>query len=192
MQKLHSTKLCIHICSGVCTTREFRTKRGLLLKACTTMRKAAHNGQEAHPIVLRSVWESGKEVGILSTDLYKRYNRCECITLSNAAFASRSTRCQFCFSSVNIMYASSTDWAAFLRDDPFVNPLCVGFCILWINGCILSLITACLHHNAESCIKWAGSTSNCFKVGMGAGKDVSLALIFINYISTHYYTVCKM
>jgi hypothetical protein len=29
-----------------------------------------------------------------------------------------------------------------MRDDPFVNPLCVGFCILWINGCILSLITA--------------------------------------------------
>jgi hypothetical protein len=26
--------------------------------------------------------------------------------------------------------------------NPFVNPLCVGFCILWINGCILSLITA--------------------------------------------------
>ena len=24
-----------------------------------------------------------------------------------------------------------------------------------------------LHHNAESCIKWAGSTSDCFKVGMG-------------------------
>jgi hypothetical protein len=26
--------------------------------------------------------------------------------------------------------------------NPFVNPLCVWFCILWINGCILSLITA--------------------------------------------------
>ena len=73
---------------------------------------------------------------------YIRRNRCECITLSNAAFASRSTRCQFCFSSVNILYASSTGRAAFMRDDPFVNPLCVGFCILWINGCILSLITA--------------------------------------------------
>ena len=24
-----------------------------------------------------------------------------------------------------------------------------------------------LHHNAESCIKWTGSTSDCFKVGMG-------------------------
>jgi hypothetical protein len=24
-----------------------------------------------------------------------------------------------------------------------------------------------LHNNAESCIKWAGSTSDCFKVGMG-------------------------
>jgi hypothetical protein len=34
-QKLHLTKLYIHICSGVCTTPEFRTKRGLLLKACT-------------------------------------------------------------------------------------------------------------------------------------------------------------
>jgi hypothetical protein len=69
-------------------------------------------------------------------------NRCECITLSNAAFASRSTRCPFCFSSVNILYASSTGIAAFMGDDPFVNPLCVGFCKLWINGCILSLITA--------------------------------------------------
>ena len=43
-----------------------------------------------------------------------------------------------------------------------------------------------LHHNAESCIKWAGSTSDCFKVGMGARQGVSLALISINYISTHY------
>ena len=43
-----------------------------------------------------------------------------------------------------------------------------------------------LHHNTESCIKWTGSTSDCFKVGMGAGKEVSLALISINYISTHY------
>jgi hypothetical protein len=33
--------------------------------------------------------------------------------LSNAAFASRSTRCPFCFSSVNILYASSTGRAAF-------------------------------------------------------------------------------
>ena len=24
-----------------------------------------------------------------------------------------------------------------------------------------------LHNNAESCIKWAGSTSDCFKAGMG-------------------------
>jgi hypothetical protein len=24
-----------------------------------------------------------------------------------------------------------------------------------------------LHHNADSCIKWAGSTLHCFKVGMG-------------------------
>jgi hypothetical protein len=37
------------------------------------MRKAAQNGQEARPIALRSVWETGKEVGILSTDLYKLY-----------------------------------------------------------------------------------------------------------------------
>ena len=73
---------------------------------------------------------------------YIRRNRCECITLSNADFASRSTKCPFCFSSVNILYASSTGRAAFIGDDPFVNPLCVGFCILWINGCILSLITA--------------------------------------------------
>jgi hypothetical protein len=36
----------------------------------------------------------------------------------------------FCFSSVNILYASSTGRAAFMGDDPFVNPLCVGFCIL--------------------------------------------------------------
>jgi hypothetical protein len=35
-----------------------------------------------------------------------RRNRCECISLSNAAFAARSTRCPFCFSSVNILYAS--------------------------------------------------------------------------------------
>jgi hypothetical protein len=72
-----------------------------------------------------------RQGGILSTDLYKLYinplldrlqdvgiglnrNRCECITLSNAAFASRSTRCPFCFSSVNIMYASSTGRAAFM------------------------------------------------------------------------------
>ena len=60
-------------------------------------------------------------------------NRCECITLSNAAFASRSTRCPYCFSSVNILHASSTGRAAFMGDDPFVSPLCVGFCILWIN-----------------------------------------------------------
>jgi hypothetical protein len=38
--------------------------------------------------------------------------------------------------SVNILYASSTGRAAFMGDDAFVNPLCVGFCILWINGCI--------------------------------------------------------
>ena len=37
---------------------------------------------------------------------YIRRNRCECITLSNAAFASRSTRCPFCFSSVNIPFKS--------------------------------------------------------------------------------------
>jgi hypothetical protein len=43
---------------------------------------------------------------------------------------------------VNILYASSTGRAAFIGDDPFVNPLCVGFCTLRINGCILSLITA--------------------------------------------------
>jgi hypothetical protein len=35
---------------------------------------------------------------------------------------------------------SSTGILAFMGDDLFVNPLCVGFCILWINGCILSLI----------------------------------------------------
>ena len=28
-----------------------------------------------------------------------------------------------------------------------------------------------LHHNAESCIKWAGSTSDCFKVGMGVRQE---------------------
>jgi hypothetical protein len=39
------------------------------------------------------------------------------------------------------MYASSTGRAAFMGVDPFINPLCVGICILWINGCILSLIT---------------------------------------------------
>ena len=39
-----------------------------------------------------------------------------------------------------------------------------------------------LHHNAESCIKWAGSTSDCFKFGMGSDKEVSLARISINYI----------
>jgi hypothetical protein len=42
----------------------------------------------------------------------------------------------FCFSSVNILYASSTGIAAFMGGDSFVNPLCVGFCILWINGCL--------------------------------------------------------
>jgi hypothetical protein len=31
------------------------------------------------------------------------------------------------------MYASSTGRATFIGDDPFVNPLCVGFCILWIT-----------------------------------------------------------
>jgi hypothetical protein len=41
--------------------------------------------------------------------------------LSNAAFASSSTRCPFCFSSVNILYASSTGRAAFIGDDPFVR-----------------------------------------------------------------------
>ena len=45
--------------------REYRTKRGLLLKACTTMRKAAWNGQETRSIVLRSVWETGKEVSLV-------------------------------------------------------------------------------------------------------------------------------
>ena len=43
-----------------------------------------------------------------------------------------------------------------------------------------------LHHNAESCIKWERNTSDCFKVGMGVRQEVSLALISINYISTHY------
>ena len=85
-------------------------------------------------------------------------NRCECITLSNAAFASRSTRCPFCFSSVNILYASSTGRAAFMGDDPFINLLCVGFCILWINGCILSLITAStklyIHICSGVCTTW--------------------------------------
>ena len=28
-----------------------------------------------------------------------------------------------------------------------------------------------LHHNAESCIKWTGSTSDCFKVGMGVRQE---------------------
>ena len=28
-----------------------------------------------------------------------------------------------------------------------------------------------LHHNAESCIKWAGSTSDCFNVGMGVRQE---------------------
>jgi hypothetical protein len=35
----------------------------------------------------------------------------------------KSTRCPFCFSSVNILYASATGRAAFMGDDPFVNPL---------------------------------------------------------------------
>ena len=41
-----------------------------------------------------------------------------------------------------------------------------------------------LHHNAESCIKWAGSTSDCFKVGMGVQQEGILSTDL--YISTHY------
>ena len=41
-----------------------------------------------------------------------------------------------------------------------------------------------LHHNAESCIKWAGSTSNCFKVGMGVRQggilSADLYKLYIN------------
>ena len=34
-----------------------------------------------------------------------------------------------------------------------------------------------LHHNAESCIQWAGSTSDCFKVGIGVRlQDVGIGL----------------
>ena len=44
-----------------------------------------------------------------------------------------------------------------------------------------------LHHNAESYIKWAGGTSDCFLRSVWeTGKEVSLALISIKYISTHY------
>jgi hypothetical protein len=63
MQKLHSTKLYIHICYGVCTTREFRTKRGLLLSLevrkvkshvdhdlCITELSSAMSS--AHPVLL--------------------------------------------------------------------------------------------------------------------------------------------
>ena len=41
-----------------------------------------------------------------------------------------------------------------------------------------------LHHNAESCIKWAGSTSDCFKVGMGVRQggilSTDLYKLYIN------------
>ena len=68
---------------------------------------------------------------------------------------------------------------------------------IWVFHCRYSIrkktrVIKSLHHNAESCIKWAGSTSDCFKVGMGSSKEISLTLISINYISTHYQTVCKM
>jgi hypothetical protein len=33
-----------------------------------------------------------------------------------------------------------------------------------------------LHHNAESCIKWAGSTCDCFKVGMGGRQGGILSI----------------
>ena len=45
--------------------QEFRTKHGLLLKACNTMRKAALSVQEARSIVLRSVLESSNEVSLV-------------------------------------------------------------------------------------------------------------------------------
>jgi hypothetical protein len=87
--------------------------------------------------------------------------------------ASRSTRCPFCFSSVNNLYASSTGIAAFMWDDPFVNPLCVGFCILWINGCIISLITA------STILPF-----HCFKVGIGVQQwgilSTDLYKLYIN------------
>ena len=62
---------------------------------------------------------------------------------------------------------------------------------IWVFHCRYSIrkktrVIKSLHHNAESCIKWAGSTSDCFKVGMGSSKEISLTLISINYISTHY------
>ena len=41
-----------------------------------------------------------------------------------------------------------------------------------------------LHHNAESCIKWTGSTSDCFKVGMGGRQggilSTDLYKLYIN------------
>ena len=43
-----------------------------------------------------------------------------------------------------------------------------------------------LHHNAESCIKWAGSTSDCFKVGMGVWQEgilsTDLYKLYINQL----------
>jgi hypothetical protein len=41
-----------------------------------------------------------------------------------------------------------------------------------------------LHHNAESCIRWTGSTSDCFKVGMGGRQggilSTDLYKLYIN------------
>ena len=41
-----------------------------------------------------------------------------------------------------------------------------------------------LHHNAESCIRWTGSTSDCFKVGMGVRQggilSTDLYKLYIN------------
>jgi hypothetical protein len=101
-----------------------------------------------------------RQGGILNTDLYKLYINPLLDRLQDVGIGLKigninvnNTGCAddivllspFCFSSVNILYASSTGRAAFMGDDPFVNPLCVGFCILWINGCIIYLITASLH-----------------------------------------------
>jgi hypothetical protein len=79
-----------------------------------------------------------RQEGILSTDLYKLYINPLLYRLQDVGIGLKIGNINV----NNILYASSTGRAAVMGDDPFVDPLCVGICILWINGCILSLITA--------------------------------------------------
>ena len=60
---------------------------------------------------------------------------------------------------------------------------------IWVFHCRYSIrkkprVIKSLHHNAESCIKWAGSTSDCFKVGMGVQQggilSTDLYKLYIN------------